>query len=244
MKRKRHYRRGHPVAVLIGFEETHAVFWNIFSRVIKPSGKIELNGNRKDEKILYNFHESIIKKLKPVINEGIRSVVVASPTRTTHAQQFLDHVKKHHKYMIQHKNPNCTNFAELTGSAEDKIKVAEMVKTKKFNQLIEKTTSEEADKVVECLEKNLYASGGNSVVLYSLKEIEDRIFSQDKNKKSQTEHLLLTDKYLAESRHKNRIHRLLQIAKNKKIKTRVINAETSAGNRVKQFGGIVFFAVD
>ena len=65
----------------------------------------------------------------------------------------------------------------------------------------------------------------------------------EKQKKSeqQTEYLLLTDKYLTESRQKNRIHRLLQIAKNKKIKTSVINAETSAGSRITQFGGLVFF---
>jgi stalled ribosome rescue protein Dom34 len=54
--------------------------------------------------------------------------------------------------------------------------------------------------------------------------------------------LLLTDMYLAKSRQKQRIHRLLQIAKNKKIKTKVIDAETSAGCRITQFGGLVFFA--
>ncbi|MFZ7138327.1 MAG: hypothetical protein ACOWW1_07910 [archaeon] len=241
MKRKRHYRRGHPVAVLVGFEKTHTVFWNVFSRVVKPSGKIALNGNRKDEKVLYNFHELVIEKLKPVINEGVRSVVVSSPVRTTYAPQFLEHVKKHHRYMIQHKNPNCTNFAELIGSADDKIKVAELVKTKEFNDLIEKTTSEEADQVVESLEKHLYGTSDNSVVLYSLKEIEDRVYNQDKNKNFQTEQLLLTDKYLDESRQKSRIHRLMQIAQNKKVKTKVVNAETSAGTRITQFGGIVFF---
>jgi stalled ribosome rescue protein Dom34 len=241
LKRKRHYRRGHPVAVLVGFEETHTVFWNVFSRVVKPSSKIALNGSRNDEKVLYNFHELVIEKLKPVINEGVRSIVVSSPVRTTYAQQFLEHVKKHHRYMIQHKNPNCTNFAELIGSADDKIKVAELVKTKEFNDLIEKTTSEEADQVVESLEKHLYGTADNSVVLYSLKEIEDRIYKQDKNKNFQTEHLLLTDKYLDESRQKSRIHRLMQIAQNKKVKTKVVNAETSAGTRITQFGGIVFF---
>jgi stalled ribosome rescue protein Dom34 len=242
LKRKPQYRRGHPVAVLVGFEETHAIFWNIFSQVVKPSVKIELNGSRKDEKILYNFHESVIEKLKPEMNEGVRSVVVSSPVRTIYAQQFLEHVKKHHRYMIQHKNPNCANFAELIGSAADKIKVAELVQTKEFKQLIEKTTSEEADQVVESLEKHLYGTTDNSVVLYSLKEIEDRIYSQDKNTKCQTEHLLLTDNYLTESRQKSRIHRLMQIAQNKKVKTKVVNAETSAGARISQFGGIVFFA--
>ena len=57
----------------------------------------------------------------------------------------------------------------------------------------------------------------------------------------QTKYLLLTNKYLAQSHQKSRIHRLMQIAQNKKIQTKVINAETSAGSRITQFGGIVFF---
>ncbi len=90
------------------------------------------------------------------------------------------------------------------------------------------------------LEKHLYAN--NSVVLYALKEIEDTVYDQHRNKEFRTEYLLLTDKYLADSKQKNRIHRLLQISKNKKVKTRVVNAETPAGNRISQFGGIVFFS--
>jgi stalled ribosome rescue protein Dom34 len=55
-------------------------------------------------------------------------------------------------------------------------------------------------------------------------------------------YLLLTDKYLAEAQDKNRIQRLLQISKNKKMKTRIVKAETAAGKRISQLGGIVFFA--
>ncbi len=56
-------------------------------------------------------------------------------------------------------------------------------------------------------------------------------------------HLMLTDKYLTFSKDKDKVHRLLQIAKNRKVKTRVVNAETSAGKRISQFGGIVFFTI-
>jgi len=55
--------------------------------------------------------------------------------------------------------------------------------------------------------------------------------------------LLLTDKYLAEAEDKNRIHRLLQISKNRKVKTRIVKAETETGKRISQFGSLVFFAV-
>ena len=234
--------RGYPVALLVGFEADHTVFWQIFSHVVKLSLRLEIDGKRTDEKVLYNFHESVVDALKPVLKEGVRSIVVTSPARTTYAQDFLEHIRKHHRYLIQSKSPNRANFAELVGSTDDSIKVAELMKTKEFTNLIAETTSEEADQVVNSLEKHLYGNINNSVVLYSLKEIEDIVYSQEKNKPSETEYLLLTDKYLADSKQKNRIHRLLQISKNKKVKTTVVNAETPAGNRISQFGGLVFFS--
>ncbi len=242
VKRKRHYKRGYLVALLLGFEDDHAVLWRIFSRVVKLSLRLELAGKRTDEKVLYNFHESVVNALKPVLKEGVKSIVVSAPTRTIYAQDFLEHVRKHHRYLIQSKSPNRANFAELVGSADDRIKVAELVKTKEFSKLIAQTTSEEADQVVNRLEKHLYGNSNNSVVLYSLKEIEDIVYSRKKGRELKTEYLLLTDKYLADSKSKNRIHRLLQISKNKKVKTRIVNAETPAGNRISQFGGIVFFS--
>ena len=242
MKRKRRYKRGYPVALLVGFEDDHAVIWQVFSHVAKLSLRLGIDGKRTDERVLYNFHESVVSALKPVLKEGVKSVVVTAPMKTTYAADFLDHVRKHHRYLIQSKSPNRANFAELIGSADDRIKVAELVKTKEFTNLIAETTSEEADQVVNSLEKHLYSSGDNVIVLYSLKEIEDIIYDRSKNDEFETVHLLLTDKYLADSKSKNRIHRLLQISKNKKVKTRIVNAETPAGNRISQFGGIVFFS--
>jgi len=244
LNRKRRYRRGYPVALLVGFEPNHAVFWRIFSRVVTLSLRLELNGRRTDEKVLYNFHELVVDALKPVLKEGVRTIVVTSPARTTYSQNFLDHVHKHHMYLIKLKSSNRANFAELVGSVDDRLKVAELVKTQEFKELIAETTSEEADQVVNSLEKHLYSTANSSVVLYTLKEIEDTIYSLEKNKTSKTEYLLLTNKYLADSKQKNRIHRLLQISKNKKVRTRVVNTETSAGNRINQFGGIVFFTKD
>jgi len=240
VNRKSRYRRGYPVAVLVGFEDGHAVLWQIFSRVVKQALRLELEGKRTDEKALYNFHESVVDAIKPVLKEGVRSIVVAAPVRTTYAKDFMEHVRKHHRYLIQSKSANRANFAELVGSADDLIKVAELVKTKEFTNLIAETTSEEADQVVNRLEKHLYDN--NSVVLYSLKEIEDIVYSREKDSEFETEYLLLTDKYLADSKQKNRIHRLLQISQNKGVKTRIVDAETPAGNRISQFGGIVFFS--
>jgi stalled ribosome rescue protein Dom34 len=241
VKQKQGYRRGHPVALLVGFEDDHAVLWQVFSNVVKLHLTFKLEGKRTAEKALYNFHESVFEALRPLLEEGVRSIVVTSPAKTTYAADFLSHVRKHHSYLRQSKTLNRAAFAELTGSADQPHKVAELVKTKEFLKLIGETTSIEADHLINALEKNLYGTDSSSVVLYSLKEIEDIVYNRESSVDSQMEHLMLTDKYLNESRPKNRIHRLLQVSKNRKVKTRIVNAETPAGKRISQFGGIVFF---
>jgi stalled ribosome rescue protein Dom34 len=209
---------------------------------VKKSITLELEGKRSDEKVLYNFYESVVELLKPILKEGIRTIVVTAPERTTFTKNFLEHVRKHHSYLIQPKNPNRAIFAELVGSASDNVAVAELVKTKEFRDIIAETTSEEADQMVNSLDKHLYESSNSSIVLYSLKEIEEIIYNQEKQSNLRSEYLLLTDKYLSNSKQKSRIHRLLQIAKNKTIKTRIIDAETLAGTRISQFGGIVYLS--
>jgi stalled ribosome rescue protein Dom34 len=60
--------------------------------------------------------------------------------------------------------------------------------------------------------------------------------------KPQPEYLLLTDEYIACTRQKGRLHRLMQVAQNRQVKTRVISAESNAGKRLTQLGGIVCLA--
>ena len=231
------------MALLVGFEDDHAVLWQVFSHVVKLHLTLELGGKRTDERVLYNFHESVVDGLRPALKEGVRSIVVTAPMKTTFAADFLDHVRKHHRYLIQSKRPNRATFAKLVGSADQPHKVAELVKTKEFSKLITETTSGEADHIVNTLEKHLYSIDSNVGVLYSLKEIEDIIYDRERHNDFRTEYLMLTDKYLADSKDKNRIHKLLQISKNRKVKTRIVNSETPAGKRISQFGGVVFFTI-
>lgn len=241
VKQKQGYRRGYAVALLVGFEDDHAVLWQVFSSVVKLHLTTELGGRRSDERVLYNFHESVVDALRPVLKEGVRSIVVTAPSKTTYAADFLGHVQKHHAYLFHSKRLNRAAFTELVGSAGTRDGVTELLKTKEFRKLIAETTSGEADHIVNTLEKYLYSD--NAVVLYSLKEIEDTIYNQRRQNDLRIEYLVLTDRYLTDTHDRNRIHRLLQISKNKKVKTRIFNAETPAGIRISQFGGIVFFTI-
>ncbi len=68
------------------------------------------------------------------------------------------------------------------------------------------------------------------------------ILNQQNTTRPKPEYLLVTDKYLSDNREKNRLHRLMQIAKNRKVKTRIVNVESPAGLRLTQLGGIVCIA--
>ena len=239
MKTKRGYKRGYPIAALVGFEDDRAVLWRVFSNVIKHEKTLWLDGSREDSKTTYNFHESIINALRPTLKEGVRSIILASPPRTGHAQKFVTHVREHHAWLTQ--GPNKATFSETTEPAGTLSEVAALTRTPQFHEQISETTSEETRHLIGTLEKRLNAPDQNTVVLYSLKEIEDLIFNAGKLGKPRPEQLMLTDKYLSESREKNRIHRLLQVAGNKNVKTRIVDAESAAGKRLTQLGGLVFF---
>ena len=229
------------MALLVGFEEDHAVLWQIFSNAAKLTRTFKLGKKRIDRKALYSFHESVVDALRLSLNEGVRSVVVTAPMKTNYAGDFLDHIRKHHAYLTQPKRPDGATFGELIGSVDQPYEVAELVNAKGFHKLIQEMTSQETDQVINELEKHLPSD--NLVLLFSLKEIEDNIYDRKRPSDFGTEYLMLTDKYLADNEKKNRLHRLLQISKNRSVKTRIINAETPGGKRISQFGGIIFFTL-
>jgi len=236
---RRRYKRGYFVAVLIGFEEKRAVLWQIFSKVVKHHVTVEMDIN--DKKNLYNFRESVIDKLRPLLREGVRSIIITAPMKTNYAKDFLNHVQKHHQWLFQKNSSSNTTFGELVGSATQLHEVSELIKTKEFHNLLSETTSEDADHIIDTLEKRLNETNGGSAIIYSIKEIEELVKSQSTHSKLKPEYIILTDKYLANTKEKNRVHRLLQISKNKNIKTRIVKVETKAGVRLSQLGGLVCF---
>jgi stalled ribosome rescue protein Dom34 len=242
VNRKSSYRRGYPVALLVGLERDQAVIWEVFSQVVKLNRTIKLSGSRTDDRELYNFHESVLAGLRPALEKGVRSVVVAAPVRRTYATNFLSHVRKHHIYLMQPGSLKAATFAELAGSASQLHSVNDLVRTKEFLEAIGETTSEEGDRIFVELEKCLYDGKNDSTVLFSLKEIENYIFDrQQGNDDSQTQYLILTNEYLNHSKDKKRLQRLLQISNNKKVKVKITDAKTPTGKRIAQLGGAVFF---
>jgi stalled ribosome rescue protein Dom34 len=230
------YRRGYPVATLIGIEAEHAVLWQIYSQVAKPQQTIHLTGDRRDQKTLYNFHETIINALRPTLKEGVKSVIIASAPRTSYAQDFESHIKNHHAWLLS--GASRATISLLVGSASTPAQVAALTQKADFKELIQKNAQQENENLLEILEKRL----NENHVSFSLAEAENLILNPQAPGKPQPEYLLLTNDYLSGSKQKNRVHRLMQIAQNKQVKTRVINAESAAGTRLTQLGGIVCLA--
>jgi stalled ribosome rescue protein Dom34 len=230
------YRRGYAVAVLVGLEEATAVLWKVYSKVVKPETTLKLEGYRNNPKAAYSFHESIVNALRPTLKEGVRAVVLVYPHRTSYSRDFIEHVNRHHAWLIQ--GSNKITFAEINGSASTFPQVTALTRNPVFSKLIQEATSEETVGLLDLLESCLSSSREDESVLYSLDDVEDAVLGSQRRGFS-PEYLLLTDKYLATSRQKGRLNRLMQIATNKKVKTRVVDAESPAGKRLTQLGGIV-----
>ena len=240
MKPKRRRKRGYSVAVLIGLEANLAVLWKVFSNVVKFETTIRLDGARSDLKALYNFHEHVINALRPALKEGMRSVVLASPAKSSFGKIFITHIQLHHAWLAQ--GVKKVSFSEVVGSACTLPNVASLVKSLGFREMLNETVLEEAEVLVELLEKRLNASGRDALVFYSLREIEALIFGTWKPSKPKPDFLLLTDAYLSSFRPKNRLHRLMQVAANKAVKVKIVEGKSPAGARVTQFGGIALLA--
>jgi stalled ribosome rescue protein Dom34 len=232
------YRRGYPVAILIGVEQDHAALWLVYSQVAKHQQTIQINGNRRDQKALYTFHETIINTLRPTLKEGVRSIIISSPPRSSFGANLQNHIAAHHTWLLQ--GTNKATISLIFGSASTPTQVATLKQKEEFKQLIQENAQQETENLLETLEKRLNATG--NLVFFSLQEAESLILNTQAPGKPQPEYLLLTDDYLAGSRQKNRVHRLMQIAQNRKIKTRVISSESNAGVRLTQLGGIVCLA--
>jgi stalled ribosome rescue protein Dom34 len=231
-RRRRGYRRGYPVAVLIGFDRSRAVLWRVFSQVVKPHSTIEAPRGGKRER--YNYHEAVVNALRPILKEGVGSVVVVAPARTSYVKEFLDHVAKHQPWMTR--GAGSATFTGIVGSATTQEEVSALVRTGEVQRAIGTSAAGEADRIKGLLESRL-AQDDASPILYSLYEIEELIFGQWVKGRPAPEHLILTDRFLAA--HRRRAQRLMEASRSRGTRAYIIGVKTAAGQRVEQLGGMV-----
>ncbi|QEE15917.1 hypothetical protein DSAG12_01744 [Promethearchaeum syntrophicum] len=248
-KKKSHrQKRGYPIGLIIGFESMQINIWKVFSErvLIFKVRKLGRKFENAQKSHLYHFFEDIINDLRPIMKEGIKSILLVCPLKKDYASLFLNHIKSHHKWLILEKNINSASFQILHGSVRDLEEVSSFIQTDQYLEAIGSVTEKETNRIIETLEKRLNDLE-NGLVLYTLKEIEEIVYSGGKRKKKFKplslipEHILFTNSFIDENPQKNRIHRLIQIAKNRQIISKIIDSETPAGIRINQLGGIVCF---
>ena len=225
MSRRRRVR-GYPVAVLIGLEDKRASLWDIYSQSIKPDTVI------KRDSTDYNFYESIINQLRPKVKQGVKTALIAS-TDEKNYEKFLDHVKKHQRWLIAGYELNRVTLEYVEGSAENIDSVVELIEDSGLQRTIKEASREDVKRVMGVLEKRLGTSDGINTLLFTINEVEDAVYGEGSN----PEYILLTTEF--QQRQRRRIQRLLQIAQNKGIKTMTVEANTAMGTRLNQFGGMI-----
>ena len=243
-KRRKRVRRGHPVAILIGLHDKDAVFWRIFSETIREPFKINRGRKRRNQnkKQLYHFHEEIINRLRPIINKGIRSVILLSPPKEEYSDEFLNHVKKHHSWLLR-KGDKQVIFSKIVGNQAKTHKDVFYLKTQEyFKEIIEETSNQEGLLILEELTEIINKNEKFSKILYTWREIDPelRLIKQNPNL-PKPNYIILTEEYLKNPKNRNKTHRILQIAKNLEIKTKIVSQESEAGAIVDGFGGLICY---
>ena len=94
---------------------------------------------------------------------------------------------------------------------------------------------------IDELEKIITKPGEFSKILYTIKEIEKEIIKKWKSNEKKPDYVILTNEFLNDPRNKNRMYRILQIAQNHKIKTKIVDIASEAGKKVEMFGSLICF---
>jgi stalled ribosome rescue protein Dom34 len=243
-KRKRRAKRGHPIAILIGLHDNDAVFWRVFSETIRLHFIIKRGRKRRNQnkQPLYHFHEEIVNTLRPIINEGIRGIILLSPPKEKYSDEFLDHVDKHHSWLLK-KGDNRVVFSKIVGNQAKTQKDVHYLKTRDiFKEIVDETSNQEGLLILEELTEVINKNEKFSRILYTWKEIdyELRLIKRKPNT-PKPNYIILTEEYLNNPKNRNKTHRILQIAKNLEIKTKIVSQESEAGTIVDKFGGLVCY---
>ncbi len=243
-KKKKRVKRGHQVAILIGLHDNDAVFWRIYSETIRFYYRIKRGRKRKSQnkKHLYHFHEEIIDVLRTIIKEGIRSIILLSPPKEEYSDEFLNHVKKHHSWLLK-KGDNQVVFSKIIGNQAKTPKDVYFLKNQDyFTEIVDKTSNQEGLLILDELTEIINKNEKFSKILYTWEEIEHELRYIKRNPNSpKPNYIILTEEYKKNPKNRNKIHRILQIAKNLEIKTKIVKLESEAGGIVEQFGGLICY---
>ena len=242
MKKKQ--RRGFLVALLIGFDEKTIHSWKVYTHSLRGYKTIKLPRKWKylDDKQKYNLLEDMVNIIRPIIREGLKSIILANPEKEEYSATFLDHVKKHHQWLL--KGYNRVSIGVIDGVADSLESAKFLISQEESKLAIDDTINDELHEIVKRLDKLIHTGDPEKQLLYTLEEIGDIVYEGGKKDKTAAERLdiiIITAKFIEKQANKSHVHRLLQIANNKGVKTKTISIESPFTDRFDQLGGLLAF---
>ncbi len=243
---KKRPKRGFLVALLIGFDEKEIHAWKVYSHSLRFYKTIKLTRKWKylDDKQIYHSLEELVNLIRLVIRDGLKSILLANPQKNNYSTIFLNHINKHHQWLVRSRGYNRVSIGEIVGTANTLEGANYLISQEKSLDIISETTTDEINLLVKQLNKIINVGDPNKLLLYSLEDIEALIYGKGKKDKSaadKLDFLIVTENFINRNKQKNRIHRLMQIANNKGIITKTISIENPAVDRFDQFGGLLAF---
>jgi stalled ribosome rescue protein Dom34 len=211
--------------MLVGLEGYQASTWYVYSESVKPGKRIQGDAQ-------YNFYESIVDILRPSIKQGVKSILMAAPEEKDY-ESFMVHIRKHQSWLLRGWRLNTVTFEHILEPAMNSDQVRDLVRSQGFKGRLSAATQGDIQQVMIVLEKRLNDPEGIETLLFTLKEVENAVYGGEES----PEYVLVSEVF--RSRNRRRVDRLLQMAANKGVGTRIVKAETSAGTRITQFGGLV-----
>ena len=213
------------MAVLIGLENKRAIFWEVYSNQVKPgSVKVWLDNE-------YNFFESLVDELRPYIKRGVKTVILASES-SKKIEGFMGHIEKHQAWMLRGYKLNRVTFKFIEGSAGNHESLLALINASGFREKVDKLVDDDLELVIGELKRRLSIDVGIESLMFSLDEVENAVYSGD-----EVEYILVSRRFL--DQHRRRMQRLLQVAENKEIKTRVLSDDSPHIGTINQFGGMI-----
>ena len=210
------------MAVLIALDSRKTTIYRVYSEAAKLHERLPV-ADRRGEKEAYAHNEAVVNELRPLLREGVSSIVVSSQ-KTEYTNQFMDHLKKHHRWLIEN-----SSIKTLVGSAETDASAHELIRGDLFKESLRSAVEDEEKSLLELLETHL--TQGETV--YTIREARDLFASH------RLQYIIVTETFYEARRGNPQFQSLLQLAQNAGVKARITKDEGLLGARVRQLGGMV-----
>ena len=219
-------KRGYLLALLINIDNEETQIWDVYSELLKLFKIINKNSND------YTYYEKLINIIRQKIKTGVNSIIILQKQKQDTAKKILEHINKHHKWLITGNNRLFINSLEI--SLKENENIEGLIKNKEFNKILEEIIELETKELSYKLEEAI----NENKIYYSIIEISQII--KETNIQG---YILISEEFDIENRNNSKYRSLIQISKNKGVKNKIIKLNSILSSRIIDLGGIVFIKI-